>query len=150
MAQRSQHDTGMGHADTASSSNSTALLYEYIRVVEELLQLGKYVVLIYEVPEHGWNVRTKIQQNQLKEITTDLSVSYDVVRERNYAINNAFDILQHRNLTKIYPERILCKTETNRCYAQNGTHIFYNDSHHLNKYSAQLLFGNLLKRALRL
>jgi hypothetical protein len=126
------------------------LLQEYCRVVKVLLSMGKKVVLIYETPEIGWNAQPKVQRNRIQGITTDLTVSYEHVKARNRDVNLAFDKLQHVNLTKIYPEQILCDSTTNRCRVQNGTQVYYEDSHHLDPVAASDLFGDVLTQALHL
>jgi hypothetical protein len=118
-------------------------------VVKRLLGMGKKVVLIYETPEIGWNVPIKIKQNQVQGIKDDLTVSYERVKKRNRDITLNFDKIKHVNITRIYPEEVLCSTKTNRCRTQNGSTIYYNDNHHFNYDIAVSLFSDEIRKALK-
>jgi hypothetical protein len=90
----------------------------------------------------------KIKQNRANGITDDLTVSYDVVKQRNRDVTENFDKLKHKNLRRIYPEKVLCSNDTNRCRVQNNDTIYYEDSHHLNYDNAVALFEHAFRDAL--
>ena len=110
--------------------------------------MGKKVILIYDTPEIGWNPIAKIKLNRMNNITTDLTIRYDVVKERLRPIIESFDKLIHPNLAKIYPLEILCNATTNRCRVQNGTRIYYSDTNHMVPEHVHTLFGDALRKAL--
>jgi hypothetical protein len=130
--------------------SKTALMQEYLHVIETLLNLGKKVVLVYQVPEIGWNAKVKVNQNQVQGVKDDLTVSYELVKQRNRDLTDAFDKIKHPNLSRIYPEKVLCSTQTNRCRVQNGSINYYLDSHHLNYENAVALFEDVFRQALKL
>ncbi len=132
--------------------NGTAVLEEYVRVIDELLRIGKKVVLFYQTPEisgHGWHIRAAINRNRLNGITEDISVSYQAIKERNKAVNDVFDKLEHKNLRKIYPEKRMCDETTNKCYAQKGELVYYEDPHHIVHETARILFSDDLSNAVK-
>lgn len=120
-----------------------------------LLVKGYRVVLIYPVPEVGWDaVRrfVKIAPRDEKELdkwmkTYPLSTSYDVFKQRNasaYAVYNS--VPDHPNLIRIYPERLFCnKYKNKRCITMDQDGFYYRDDNHLSYDGGALLVEQILK-----
>jgi len=119
--------------------------------IQKLLANGKRVVVVYPVPEMGWNVTKRmlrLYSLNRKVAADDASTSYAVFKERN---KNAYEMLdsigEHRNLIRIYPEKIFCNTYIpQRCAAHvNGVPLYYDDDH-LTKYGADLVMNDILSK----
>ncbi|MHA6646350.1 acyltransferase family protein, partial [Mesorhizobium sp. A623] len=100
--------------------------------IVELLDAGKRVVLVYPVPEAGWDVPVtlvKIYARGGKPITT----SEKRYRERDGGIIALYDsIPDSSNLVRIYPEKLFCSVDLpGRCSVADAKSIFYLDDDHL-------------------
>jgi len=79
--------------------------------VQYFLDRGKKVVLIYPVPEAGWNVPNHIsrfysKKNDLKFHEEVASTSHQVFKRRNKRTIDAFDnISPNDNLYRVFPEK---------------------------------------------
>jgi peptidoglycan/LPS O-acetylase OafA/YrhL len=118
------------------------------RTVGRLLQAGKKVVIVYPVPEVGYDVpstaaRLVAQGHDL----SSFNMPEGLYRERQQI---AFGILnrlgRHVGLIRIYPTQALCPH--NRCVAMMDGKPLYFDSHHLSIPGSMTLVP-LLARALR-
>lgn len=123
----------------------------YVEAVQRLLNSGKKVVLIYPVPEAGWDVPVYLfKYYRFKENTVfDLpvgSTSYDVYRQRNQATINTLDSISHPNLFRVYPEKVLCNQQLlGRCITHNGVEIYYRDDDHLSDAGAKLVIHEIMQ-----
>lgn len=113
--------------------------------VEQILALGKTVILVYPVPEVGWDVPTYAAKTALfgnGEAQPYLSTSYSQFKKRNASMYAALDaIAPHPNLVRVYPEKTLCGTVlADRCVANlNGAALYYDDDHLSNEGAALVI-----------
>jgi hypothetical protein len=116
--------------------------------VRRLLQAGKRVIIVYPVPEVGYDVPSTAARllAQGHDLST-FSMPEHLYRERQQI---AFGILnrlgRHVGLIRIYPTQALCPQD--RCVAMMDGKPLYFDSHHLSIPGAKTLVP-LLARALR-
>ena len=100
------------------------------KTVETLLNAGKRVVLVYPVPEVGYDVpptlaRMALERRPLDSFTTPLSA----YQYRQRFIVEALDGLgQSRQLVRVYPSKSLCDGARCIVYA-NGEPLYRDDSH---------------------
>ena len=127
----------------------------YADSIQKLLDIGKKVILVYQVPEVGWNVQHYLQKYLLtrsfEEIYPDTgSTSYEVFRERNKRSYAALDSVGDRqNLFRVYPEHIFCdSTVKGRCIVQKAGMPYYKDDDHLSYAGAELVVNDILKHIL--
>lgn len=117
--------------------------------VKSFLDLGKRVILIYPIPEVGWNVTEYLVLEEMKGVkrTGPLSTSLEVFNKRNKNLYDAFDSVgENKNLIRVYPSRVLCSTTLiGRCLAQIGKVPLYFDDNHLNNIGAKLIVDEILK-----
>ena len=106
------------------------------RTIRKLNELGHNVILIYPIPEVGWNL-PKVYINQIrngKDFKNDnelISTSLEVFNKRNYSTIKILDSISYPNLYKIYPHKIFCGyIVKERCAVMNRENLFYMDSHH--------------------
>ena len=95
------------------------------RTIGKLNELGHNVILIYPIPEVGWNL-PRVYINQIrngKDFKNDnelISTSLEVFNKRNYSTIKILDSISYPNLYKIYPHKFLwlyCKRKM-RSYEQ--------------------------------
>jgi peptidoglycan/LPS O-acetylase OafA/YrhL len=116
----------------------------YTQAIKTLLDSGRKVVLVYPIPEMGWNVpkrmlRLYAMNGEIKK--EDASTDYEVFQKRNRNAYLALDnVGEHENLIRIYPENFYCNTVlSGRCIAHiDGNPIFYDDDH-LTEFGAELM-----------
>lgn len=129
------------------------LAKRYTDSIQLLLDMGKKVILVYPVPEAGWNVPKYIYRYQLFNREEDISsrvgsTSYELFRERNKRTYKALDnIGSHPNLYRVYPEHILCGNDIkDRCIVQKDGIPLYKDDDHFSYSGAKLIVDNILRQ----
>ena len=120
------------------------------------LSKSNKVILIYPIPEVGYDVPTllnlklkKTKNNDLEEINLPindyLTTSYNVYKQR---VKESFDLLnsiEGRNIFRLYPHKIFCDTTIkDRCITHNNEYVFYEDNNHLSYRGNQLISEILL------
>jgi len=121
----------------------------YRATVQNYLEHGKHVVLVYPVPEVGWHVPYYLA----KEILFDterlelLSTSFEVFKQRTKNANEQLDkISDHPNLARVKVEEIFCNTfMVDRCVAQMDRKPLYIDTNHLNSIGTSMLSTKVMK-----
>ncbi|MFD2189589.1 acyltransferase family protein [Pistricoccus aurantiacus] len=120
------------------------------KTVTTLVNSGVKVVLIYPVPETGWDVPEFLAKEALygKKRDTPLSTSYQVFRERTRSAYQQLDQVEdHENLLKIKPESLFCNTRLpGRCVAQIDGKPLYYDNNHLSRFGATLLIEHIFQK----
>lgn len=112
-------------------------------LLQKLSTNHQSLILVYPVPEVGWDVPRMTLQNLIMnrhkgidEITT----SYDVYAARNQFIINTLDDWKSDRVHRIMPSEIFCKQSfSKRCVAQTGEVSYYSDDNHLSSDGAMLL-----------
>lgn len=124
-----------------------ALAAGYRKVVKKLLAAKKNVILIYPVPEVGWDVPKYLVKSELRVIKDRLPVttSYGVFRKRNRASYLILDAVgKHPLLKRVYPAARLCNTDIKeRCLLHINSKPLYFDDDHLSEYGAIFALPNL-------
>lgn len=116
--------------------------------IEELLNNNHKVILIYPIPEVGWNVPKKmiIDMPKNKKFINNfmksynLTTSYDVYKNRTYKSFKILDSITHKDLYRVYPHTLFCdNTIKDRCVTHNLKDIFYSDDDHLSIKGSELV-----------
>ena len=126
----------------------------FIDTVNSILDLGHKVILIYPVPEIGFNpVKTisntlrKNKTNNKSEKFPILSVSYDVFKKRNEKIFKTLNKINHKNLYRIYPHLHFCSTNViNRCITNDEENIYYWDDDHISLYGSKFIVEDIIRK----
>jgi hypothetical protein len=138
----------------------SAVLAAYSNTVRAVLSSGKTVILVYPVPEVGWNVRVMLAKKRLLEsrhwdllvpnrlFDPEVSTSYQHYLERNREVIENFDnIGEHPNLVRIRPDKLLCDTYLKgRCVATLNGEPLYNDDDHLSNMGARLVVDEIMRK----
>jgi peptidoglycan/LPS O-acetylase OafA/YrhL len=130
------------HAPEIDSKGYVAALSDsYRESVEAILASGRTVILIYPIPEMGWDVPARLGRiYMLNGVINpeDASTSVQVFSERNEQAYVALDSIADRSsLIRIKPESIFCNTYIpGRCAAHKDGKALYYDDDHLSNYGA--------------
>ncbi len=121
--------------------------------IKELLKAGHKIILVYPVPEAGWDVPA-MMNSQTKGMdatqrmewmeSENLSTSHALFKKRTgatYAALNA--VPDQKSLIRIYPEKLLCRHD--RCLTHDDAALFYSDDDHLSQVGANKLVDQILK-----
>lgn len=139
------HDNGFFEDDNVRIDFVGKLLQD---TVHQLVSDGKRVVLVYPVPEVGWDASYLLAKEELYGIERDapLSTSYEVFKERvDISYKQLSRVTPHPNLLKIKPGDLLCNTYlAGRCAAQLDEGLLYYDDNHLSQLGATILVENML------
>ena len=113
--------------------------------ITELINNGNRVVLVYPVPEIGWNVGADIARRKLlsnKPIADDeFNVDYNVFKKRSsFSYETLNSIPESKSLIRVYPEDVFCNLFiSGKCVSHINDNAIYYDSNHLNGRGAELL-----------
>ena len=118
--------------------------------IQELSKKNK-VMLIYPIPEVGWNplrkiylpwIKNKRDINEFK--LSNITPSFDVYSSRTKSTFELFDSIKNENIYRIYPDNLFCNSQIkNRCVTHNDSSLFYIDDDHLSLKGAEIL-NNLI------
>jgi hypothetical protein len=136
------------HASQDDPARKARVLQKYIDGIQAYLDAGANVVLVYPIPEAGWNVPELLAKASIAgDSQGRLTTSHDRYLERNRAVIAAFDALSHPNLFKVRPQDVLCNTAlAGRCLnSRDYGHIFYFDGNHPSDAGAALIVPGILK-----
>jgi len=127
---------------------------EIIKPIIELAKKNK-VIILYPIPELGWDIKKKIL-NKTNKIVTNINkdfvknfpiitTSNDVFIERNKESYKILDSISHENVLKVYPHKFFCDNQIkNRCVANDKKDLFYFDSHHLSDRGVEIVVEMIL------
>ena len=88
------------------------------KTIVDLKDNSVKIILIYPIPEVGWNVSKKLiarlalSREGLEGIFkyNPLTTSHKVFLERSKNIYKIYNSIDNENVTRIYPEKILCNS----------------------------------------
>lgn len=132
------------------SLGSTGRAEDVSTSIKTMLANGHNVLLVYPVPVMSSNVPKlllKYLHNQGDISSGAGSISSADFNSRVKAAQSALDAIgEHQNLTRVYPEKLLCDTILdNRCAAHVDGKPLYSDDNHLSSYGAELVFEKIIE-----
>ncbi len=113
---------------------------------ESLLKLSENnkIILIYPIPEVGWNVQQKVFNKFPENI---ISTSYEVYKNRTKSSFKLLDSIKGENIFRVFPDKIFCNTSIKgRCVTHDKKNIFYHDDNHLSLIGAEMLNQKIIKK----
>ena len=136
-------------ATTTGGNYSDNMRSEITESIQMILNAGKVVILIYPIPEMGWDVPRLLLRNLLfnKNISSDFaSVSYDRFLERNKSTIEMLDAIDGgNNLIRIIPQKVLCNSFIkDRCAAHLNEQSLYFDNNHLSNKGAEIVLQEVI------
>ena len=129
---------------------SEAMGNEIVESVQLILKTGRKVILVYPVPEMGWQVPTYLAKkywvNQALS-DADGATSYSTYLQRNKRAMEVLDSLGERdNLIRVRPDKILCDSVVKmRCVSHLRGEPLYVDNNHLSNVGAKLIVDEIMK-----
>lgn len=153
--ERTRFDNGEGGVEQGEVlpwSNEYTTTLGYVEAIEKdqvdsivaMLNAGHKVILIYPVPEAGWDVPIYLSKlHRIRQVLrpADGSTSYARFLERNARSYQILDkVGEHRNLVRIKPADMFCNTYVkDRCVVHLDGIPVYGDDDHLSNFGADLL-----------
>jgi peptidoglycan/LPS O-acetylase OafA/YrhL len=124
----------------------------YRETIQKYQAAGKRVILIYPIPEAGFDVpktmaRRFLESKGQREQEQELSTSYAVFVARNQDTFAALDAIPSSQwLVRVKPSEILCNKYVNeRCSASlDGVPLYYDDDH-LSNSGAELVVPEIME-----
>jgi peptidoglycan/LPS O-acetylase OafA/YrhL len=129
------------HLERGEGARQERLLAQFVRGIE-IVASEFNVILVYPIPEMGWNVPEAMVHCDMFGIEPcDLSVPYSDYLRRNTNIRNAFDTIDSPGLSRVDPVVIFCDSNGLRfCAAEkNGEALYFDGDHLANSTGAELL-----------
>ena len=116
------------------------------------------VILVYPIPSVNFDITKRIMneipKNTFKAteylIQNPFTTNYsDYINENNEVIN-FFNNINHKNLLKIYPDKIFCDIKiSKKCFTHEGKDIFYSDNHHLSNAGAEKINNVIFQKIIK-
>ena len=124
-----------------------------ISQINNIKNNGHDIILVYPVPEMGFNVpRMMLNKYVLSKFThfeflvPTLSSKYDVFKKRNKLIFNILDSIEGDNIYRVYPHHLFCnKKLKDRCVANNKESFYYFDDSHLSLEGSKFVVKEIIK-----
>ena len=133
--------------DGRKSVESTKSLIQ--STINELLDTDAQIVLVYPVPEAGWDIPKYVRKqldgfpaaqklNGFKSL--QITTSFQVYKDRAALSIEMLDAIPDRpNLIRVYPSDILCDSAQGRCFTHDQDSLYYHDDDHLGPAGAKLV-----------
>ena len=138
--------TPVGATPADDADRAARVISAYVAAVENLLARGHRVVLVYPVPEAGWNVPEELaRRREAAGHPLTLSTPLAAYQRRQSAVTAAFDAIESPKLYRVRPADLLCREIVpGRCVTSIGDQPLYFDDNHLNNTGALLVGERIL------
>ena len=125
-----------------------------ISQINNIINQGHKLILVYPVPEMGFDVLKQLKNKYVKDKFTltqskppIISVSYEVFKKRNESMFEILDNIKNSNIYRVYPHKLFCDNLIeNRCIANDEKTIFYYDDDHLSIQGSKLVVDEIFKK----
>ncbi len=123
---------------------SVDLKLEIPKTLKKLIEQNNTIVLIYPIPEQGWNVPNRYFYGKANWGEA-VYYPHQVWKERVLESKLILDSIVSEKIVRIYPEDIFCDSFVrNNCVGSFENDIFYSDDDHLSLVGANLLAKNII------
>lgn len=141
--------TPVGGKAVDRSERAKQIGKEFRQAISEITGAGKRVVLVYPIPEVGWDVPRYLAKAQWfgYDVSRPLSTSYPVFKQRVSSTYRELDaIAADENLLRIKPETVFCNTAIpDRCVAEDvKLGPYYGDDDHLDSIGAAMISRQII------
>ena len=115
--------------------------------VEHLSKTNR-IILIYPIPEQGWNVPRKLylqlffdkNKKNLNDKKNWITTSHETYKKRAKYSFEILDSIEGENIYRVFPHKIFCDSLIkHRCVSHNDKKIFYSDDDHLSSAGAEMI-----------
>ena len=125
---------------------------EYKNTVLELAN-NNILIVIYPIPEVGWNVPRKLKKNlglnlygidiekiEKKLRDNPITTKSNLYHERTLSSFELLDSIKHKNIIRVYPHRIFCNNYfSKKCATHDTKNVYYYDDNHLSIQGSEML-----------
>jgi len=120
----------------------------------EVSELSKHnkIILIYPIPEVGWDPNNKIYNQWIKQRFSknfnieNVTTSFEVYKNRTKSSFELLDSIQGDNIYRVYPHTLFCNTIIkNRCVTHDDKNIFYYDDNHPSLKGSEMINDLIMK-----
>ena len=140
--------------DLKQKNSEASYKDEITKPILKLAEKNK-VLIIYPIPELGWDIKREFLKNtnknvlkiknEFKENFPIISTSFDVFKERNKDSFKILDSIKHENILRVFPHKLFCDSLIkDRCVANDKKNLFYIDTDHLSDYANGLVVEMIL------
>ena len=112
--------------------------------INELINYGHKVILIYPVPEFAINIPLYYRKNTHK--FDSFEIPYDLYQKRTEESFKLLDSFSSSNVARVYPHEYICDERKNKCFSRINNKILYSDDDHLNLNGASLILDDILTK----
>lgn len=122
----------------------TEIETEVKKTILRLIDNNNIVILIYPIPEQGWNVPYLFT---FKEFVFNDTISYPakIWYERRNTSYEILDFIESDSIYRVYPEEIFCNSFVkNECVGAFEGKIFYSDDDHLSLDGGKILSDKIV------
>mgnify|MGYP001326483846 CR=1 FL=1 len=124
-----------------------------ISQINKIVNQGHSLILVYPVPEMGFNVPRLLNSKYIKQrfnssefATPILSGSYEVFNKRNKFVFDILDKVKSSNIYRVYPHKFFCNTILkDRCVGNDKNNIFYHDDDHLSLWGSKFVVEEIIR-----
>jgi peptidoglycan/LPS O-acetylase OafA/YrhL len=141
------HETGAlnyyyqdsNHSNRESKQREQEVINGYIDYASQLLDAGKKVLIINQIPVAGWHIPNRyLKLANLGQLKND-NFRYPLTAYQNHTAGLApFRALNHPNLFWAEPSKVLCKDGV-WCETSQLPKLLYSDTNHLSRVGADLV-----------
>ena len=143
-----------------SNSNYNSLTNSLKSEILQLSQNNK-IIIIYPIPEVGWDVPTRLknlmlkQSNIFKKFTfleeNYITTSFNVYKDRSQSSFELLDSIMGDNIFRVYPHLLFCNSAIrNRCATHDDENVFYVDDDHPSLKGAEIINDLIIKEIERI
>jgi peptidoglycan/LPS O-acetylase OafA/YrhL len=142
-----QKDLNWEHFYSTDSSKND-LIESFKKNIKEISEKNK-IILLYPLPEIGWNIKEEILKKQLNDdllTLNDYSTSYELFQKRNKITFDIFNDLKNKNIYRVYLHKLFCNNlVANRCIVYNDKDLLFIDTVHPSKKGAEMINDLIIK-----
>ena len=115
----------------SETARQNYILNNILSELNYIKDLGHKLIIVYPLPEVGFDVPAKLYKFRSKIDLPILSTDYEVYKKRNKLLIEIYDKINGKNI-KVYPHELFCDTFIKqRCVTNSKDVIFYHDSNHI-------------------
>ncbi len=119
--------------------------------IDLLLAAGHRVLLVYPIPEVGFDVPRRVFQLTMlgdwQAGKTMLTTRSDVFHERNADAFALLDAVDHPGVVRVYPHELFCDNQVaEKCIVNDGGNVFYHDDDHPSSAGAVLINTRIVEK----
>ena len=139
------------------SGNFNTVEESFLNTINKLKDNNK-IIIIYPIPEVGYDVKNKLLQKIIKEkdynslkIEDYITISHKFFLEKQDYVFQILNSLKDENIYRVYPHKLFCNKEIkNECITHDKNSIYYYDGFHLSNIGAKRVNNLIINKINRI